>query len=130
MCSDRLIVTVPAGKVFEIDRLMGHCRHFSPGDIRLALGQAGFEIETLWRWGFPFHVVYKRLINAFPDATVNHFAGRKYSATERFIGRLITWLFYLNLTDFSVSNQIIVSARIREPIPTAVDNNSSTKGVT
>ena len=114
MCSGRLIVTVPAGPIYSIDRAMGHVRHFTPGDIRSALDLAGFDVEVLWRWGFPFHVIYKHLINAFPESTMRRFAGRPYSRADRLLARFATILFYLNLRDFPVSNQIIACARAKD----------------
>lgn len=96
MCSAHLILTVPAGPVFPIDRLMGHERHFTLEVLSPALREAGFEIQRAWRWGFPFHTLYKRLINLSPEASVRRFSSGKYGTTERAVSRLLTWLFYLN----------------------------------
>jgi 2-polyprenyl-3-methyl-5-hydroxy-6-metoxy-1,4-benzoquinol methylase len=129
MCSGHLILTVPMGKVFKIDRMMGHCRHFTAPEIVRALEQNGFQAETVWRWGFPFHTMYKRVINAFPDAAMRRFAGKTYSRSDRLIGRLTAWLFYLNARDCGISNQLIVGARICENNHLTEEEAMSEKGV-
>lgn len=112
MCSGHLILTVPRGRIFEIDRQMGHFRHFDAADIESALVQSGFKPLTVWRWGFPFHCLYKRLINVRPTAATQAFAGGSYTPSAKAIGRLITWLFYLSLRDCRLSNQLVVSAEV------------------
>jgi hypothetical protein len=78
MCAAHLILTVPAGRVFPIDRLMGHHRHFGlPALCAAARGR--IRAERAWRWGFPFHTLYKYLINAFPQASVQRFSSGSYS---------------------------------------------------
>jgi len=96
MCAAHLILTVPAGRLFPIDRLMGHHRHFRVATLDPALRDAGFQPERVWRWGFPFHTIYKRLINAFPDASVRRFSSGSYTAADRAVAKALTWLFYLN----------------------------------
>ena len=110
MCGRRLILTVPSGKVFPIDRMMGHHRHFSPAELLQALRQSGFEPERLWRWGFPFHTLYKHLINLSPELSVKRFSTGAYTSTDRMIAKLLTWLFHLNLCHLGV--QLVVRARV------------------
>ena len=109
MCAGHLIVTVPAGKVFPIDRLMGHHRHFALETLCAALGRAGFVPERGWRWGFPFHTAYKHLINLAPEASVRRFSSGGYTATARAIAILIKWLFYLNSRHLGC--QLLIRAR-------------------
>jgi 2-polyprenyl-3-methyl-5-hydroxy-6-metoxy-1,4-benzoquinol methylase len=49
MTRGHLILTVPSGKVFPIDRRMGHYRYFAPDELRQGLRQTGFEPERVWR---------------------------------------------------------------------------------
>jgi SAM-dependent methyltransferase len=107
-CSRHLIVTVPSGRVFPIDREMGHYRHFSPQMMVDALRQSGFEPRVVWRWGFPFHTAYKYLINLSPDASLKRFGGGSYSWTEKAVGRVLTALFYANTK--RVGAQLVVLA--------------------
>jgi SAM-dependent methyltransferase len=96
MCAGHLILTVPAGRVFPIDRLMGHERHFTLDVLSGALRDVGFQPERTWQWGFPFHSLYKRLINLSPESSVRRFSGGSYGPAERIVSRFLTWLFYLN----------------------------------
>jgi SAM-dependent methyltransferase len=97
MCRRYLIITVPTGRVFPIDQKMGHVRHFSSEDIRNYLKTHGLKVLLLKKWGFPFHTLYKYLINLRPNACLDHFAEAKYGRFEMFISRLLRLLFYLNI---------------------------------
>ncbi len=97
MCSQYLIVTVPAGRVFPIDQRMGHVRHFSANDIRSFLKIHGFKVLMLVEWGFPFHTLYKYLINLKPNACLDRFGESEYGRFEKWISRMLCSLFYLNL---------------------------------
>ena len=108
MCRRYLVLTVPSGKVFPIDRLMGHHRHFSPDELSEGLQRVGFEPERMWCWGFPFHTLYKHVINFSPESSVKRFSTGAYTATDRALACLLTGLFYLNL--FRLGSQLIVRA--------------------
>jgi len=110
MCATHLIVTVPAGRMFPIDRLMGHHRHFALETLSEALGHAGFVPERARRWGFPFHTAYKHLINLAPDASVRRFSTGVYGPTTKAIATLIRWLFYLNSRH--LGSQLVIRARV------------------
>jgi SAM-dependent methyltransferase len=110
MCGAHLILTVPAGRVFPIDRLMGHERHFTLDLLSDGLRDAGFEPVRAWRWGFPFHTLYKRLINLSPEASVRRFSSGSYGVTERAVSTLLTWLFYLNSR--RAGAQLVLRARV------------------
>jgi SAM-dependent methyltransferase len=109
MCARYLIVTVPSGRVFPIDRMMGHHRHFLQDELCQALQEAGFGIERVWRWGFPFHTLYKYLINLSPESTVKRFSSGAYTALDKAIAKLVTWVFYLNLRH--LGPQLVLRAR-------------------
>src|SRR5207249_11138603 len=97
MCSQYLIVTVPTGRVFPIDQRMGHVRHFSAGDIRSFLQVNGFKVLMIREWGFPFHTLYKYLINFKPGACLDRFGEKKYGPLEKLISKTLCALFYFNL---------------------------------
>jgi SAM-dependent methyltransferase len=97
MCRRYLIITVPTGRVFPIDQKMGHVRHFSSTEIRDCLKPHGLRVLLLKKWGFPFHTLYKHLINLRPNACLNHFAEAKYGRLEMLVSTLLRLLFYLNL---------------------------------
>lgn len=109
MCSGHLIVTVPSGRIYPIDRQMGHVRHFTAAEMTLALEASGFKVRNVWQWGFPWHSLYKRAINSSPEAMLNRFSGGEYSATDRWLSRAITGLFYLNTKRFG--SQLVTLAQ-------------------
>jgi SAM-dependent methyltransferase len=106
-----LVVTVPAGKVFPIDRMMGHVRHFTPDELVAGLARAGFASERVWRWGFPFHTLYKTLINVSPEATMGGFGQARYGWKEKAVAGALTAAFYLNLRQSRFGRQLVVRAR-------------------
>lgn len=110
MCKRHLLLTVPAGPVFPIDRSVGHLRHFSPESLAPALRAAGFEPEIVWRWGFPFHTLYKSAINVFPDRSLQTFASGDYGAGQKVVAALVTASFYLNARDSRFGRQLVVRA--------------------
>jgi SAM-dependent methyltransferase len=112
MCNRYLLITVPSGRVFPIDRKMGHVRHFSPENIMVSLENCGLKTLLLKSWGFPFHTTYKYLINFRPDSFLERFAETEYGKFETFIAKLLRLLFYLNLQ--TVGLQIFCLAEIED----------------
>jgi SAM-dependent methyltransferase len=95
------IVTVPGGKKSRFDELIGHRRHYTKRELRHALESAGFRIERLFAWGFPFHNLYRTAVRvasrlAFksgePQAGTSSFTDRAYALT----GRVMKPLYYAN----------------------------------
>jgi hypothetical protein len=111
MCSGHLIVTVPAGKLFPIDRMMGHHRHFQAEEFAEGVREAGFAVERSWQWGFPFHTLYKSLINLSPESSMKSFGAATYGASQKFIAGLVSASFYLNLRNTRLGRQLVVLAR-------------------
>ncbi len=112
MTARHLIVSVPAGPVFPIDRAMGHHSHFTSESLRHLLEGAGFEVRFIRRWGFPFHSLYKAAINLRPEQTMESFAGGSYGPLQRFTGNLLRYLFYLNTR--GVGWQLFALARVQQ----------------
>lgn len=93
-----LIVTVPCGPLFPIDRMVGHTRHFSPADIRAAMAGTGFAEVSVRRWGFPFFNLYKHAINWSPERMADSFMSEKpYSPAQKLVARLAYLAFRLSL---------------------------------
>jgi hypothetical protein len=91
-----LILTVPKGNIFPIDRSMGHVRHFNYQLLSTELQKSGFNIKYYVEWGFPFHTIYKHLINIFPGYFCAEFANKPYSSTKIIFSKLLEGLFYAN----------------------------------
>jgi len=97
MTKGALILTVPCGPLFPIDRAMGHTRHFSAYEIGAALGKAGLAPVKLVKWGFPFFNLYKHAINISPERTMAGFASTsQYGLKEKVISSLVYGLFRLS----------------------------------
>jgi len=96
MVSRYFIITVPKGRIFPIDRKMGHKRHFSKETIHRLLKKNGFFVVEYIEWGFPFHTLYKYLINIFPNYFNLAFAECKYNFYKRLLSELLSFAFATN----------------------------------
>lgn len=110
MCGRYLLITVPRGPVFPIDKAMGHVHHFTKDSLTQLLTSHGLEVLSIQEWGFPFHTAYKYFINLSPDDCLQRFAGREYSFFERLISKIVSGLFYLNLPSNGL--QIVCLAKV------------------
>ncbi len=76
-----------------------------------ALEAEGFRVLQSWRWGFPFHTLYKLIINETnPDAFVQAFSEGRYDVKKRLLSELIYALFHLNLYRLGWQKIILASA--------------------
>jgi len=81
-----LLITVPCGPVFEIDRRVGHKGHFKPKEMVEALKKEGLHVIKLEEWGFPFFNLYKHMINLWPDKMCESFLSeKKYSFRQKIL---------------------------------------------
>lgn len=111
MTAGHLLVTVPAGPVFPIDRAVGHREHFRAPELAALLDRHGFEPLRVRSWGFPFHSAYKLAINLRPQAMLDRFAGGRYGPAQRATATLLRWIFHLNRVPFGW--QLVAVARAR-----------------
>lgn len=105
-----LFVTVPCGPVYEIDRRVGHLRHFSPDEIGNAVTDAGLEVIRAQAWGWPFFNLYKKLINVNPDKMMDSFlSSKRYTFSQKALGELVYLSFRISLP--IMGQQLFLSAR-------------------
>lgn len=104
----KLIVTVPSGKLFEIDKKVGHYRHFNRAMLDNALKKYPGIRYKIFFWGMPFHALYKHAINLFPEKTYSGFAQSKYSAKQELLSDILYYLFFLNLKTGFEANQLFL----------------------
>ncbi|MBI5815859.1 MAG: methyltransferase [Nitrospinae bacterium] len=98
MAARRLIITVPSGPVYPIDRMMGHTMHFTAERIGEAMAKAGLKVVKIERWGFPFFNLYKRLINMNPERVMESYsAPGKYGFRQIAMASLVAASFRLCL---------------------------------
>ena len=57
-----IVITVPSGPVSAYDRHIGHRRHFRPSDLAGVIVAAGYEVDHIGRYGFPFFNLYRLLV--------------------------------------------------------------------
>lgn len=105
------IISVPSGKVFKIDKKVGHYRHFNSNMIKEELEKNDSIDYKIFYWGFPFHQLYKFFLNLFPDKTYHTFTKSKYSMNEKIISSIINFLFYFNLKSKFETNQMFIVIR-------------------
>jgi SAM-dependent methyltransferase len=98
MTNQWLFITVPCGPLFEIDRRVGHTRHFTVTEIGSAIEEAGLKVRKLQKWGFPFFNLYKHAINLCPDKMCESFLSSKaYGPKEKIIASASYGAFKLSL---------------------------------
>jgi SAM-dependent methyltransferase len=98
MTEQKLFITVPCGPLFEIDRRVGHTRHFSAHEIGAALQDAGLRVKRLECWGFPFFNLYKYAINISPDSMCKSFlSSNGYSLKQKLLASATYLAFKMSL---------------------------------
>ncbi|MBI4641880.1 MAG: class I SAM-dependent methyltransferase [Candidatus Tectomicrobia bacterium] len=107
-----LIMTVPSGKVYPLDKGFGHIRHFNGRYLKREIERDSFRISDLFLWGFPFHSLYKILINLAPHHTETLFSQSEYGLLQRMSSEVLHLLFYLNIRGmgkqlFAVAERIV-----------------------
>lgn len=112
MSNRYILITVPSAKVFPIDKKVGHFRHYQPRDLIGELDKNGFKTIKWIKWGFPFHTLYKHLINLGWNPKMHQeFTLKPYGLGQKMIAYLIYPLFFFNLN--SLGYQLFVLAEKR-----------------
>ena len=111
----RLVITVPGGPMSAFDRHIGHRRHYTPESLRDLLEASGYEVETVFRAGFPFFNLYRlaviaeggKLIDDLGDESVD----RPVSKMQSWVAKAFDAAFHLNLTRSPFGWQIVAVTR-------------------
>lgn len=110
MADKYLLITVPSGRIHKIDRIVGHIRHYQGYELADEIKKYGFYVVLFKRWGFPFHTIYKYLINLTdPEKVYESFATGSYSITKKLFSQFLYCLFYLN-DIFGFGSQLFILA--------------------
>lgn len=105
-----VLLTVPSGKRYPIDQKVGHLRHYKPEMLLKPLHDNGFSAVKVIKAGFPFHSLYKRLINlGGGDGISEKFSTNRYGKKERFVADMIYLLFSFNF--FPFGSQLVILAK-------------------
>jgi hypothetical protein len=111
MTRRNLVITLPSGPRLTMDRLVGHHQHFQGPEIVEELRRHGFVKIKAWHWGFPFHSLYKYLINRVePEKLYESFGQSSYTFSKRLISNILFLLFFLN-APFNRGCQLFVVAQ-------------------
>jgi SAM-dependent methyltransferase len=102
------IISVPSGKIFYIDKLVGHKNHFNHKKITSILQNISKISYRYFYWGFPFHIIYKYTLNINPENAYRSFASKDYSPLKKFISAVINFLFFLNIKLKFTTNQMFI----------------------
>jgi SAM-dependent methyltransferase len=116
MTRQHLLITVPGGKLGQVERRLGHHRHYKGPEIVSAIEALGFEVVMVRRWGFPFYDLFKATINRVaPDKVFDAFtlAQRPYSFSKKMMSHGLYAMFFVN-DPFPWGDQLIVLARKRQ----------------
>lgn len=110
MSSKYVLLTVPSGKRYPIDKKVGHLRHYEPDMLLKPLKQHGFVPVKVIKTGFPFHSLYKRLINLGGGTKMaEKYSASRYGTLQKLFAGCIYLLFYLNIPWGGV--QLIILAK-------------------
>jgi SAM-dependent methyltransferase len=91
-----LVITVPSGKMDAIDSEVGHVRRYAKGEIEEKLHKAGFEVQIIRNWGFPFYSPFYRMI--FKE-TSKDLRGGKVTFLKKCVASFVYLIFKLNVCD-------------------------------
>lgn len=97
MAGRYLLLTVPAGPIRGTDVPMGHRRHYTERDLRELAGRHGFTPVASFAWGFPFHSLYRVLVDKVADAAMSAFGQTRYGPLQKLVSNLLYLLFFLNI---------------------------------
>ncbi len=110
---ENLLLTVPSGKFDQGDTQMGHYRRYSKNELFQKLEIAGFEVISVWEWGFPFYSpIYRKLISRTSEKSRTG----KYGIGRKFISTVLYYLFFLNVINKG-DRLIVVAKNSRENSP-------------
>lgn len=113
-----LVLTVPGSRPTRLERALGQRRRYTRRALERLLSEAGYDVEAVVAWGFPFHSLYRLVLRAAtwnavdasgaprpprPHVVLGHHA----------LGALFRPLYYLNSS--LVGPQLFAVARWRAP---------------
>jgi SAM-dependent methyltransferase len=107
----RMVVTVPGGPMSAFDKHIGHRKHYSPQDLESLLLNAGFRVEKVAGFGFPFQNLYRLVLIARGSGLIQ-MVSQKPSLLIRSGYHIFNALSWMNLNRWGW--QIVAIARLPE----------------
>jgi len=108
------IITVPSGPRTMYDKYVGHRQHFSEKSIKSLLETAGFEINHIFKAGFPFFNVYKILVLLGGKRLIRDSKNNSHRILHSITMTVFAYLFKLNLSHSKWGWQLIVEAKFKK----------------
>jgi SAM-dependent methyltransferase len=110
MARKYILITVPSGKIYPIDEMVGHRRHFEGPELAAELDNCGMRIVRMKRWGWPVHSLYKYAINKFAAPQLyKEFAQSRYGCIQRIVSDCLHVIFFGNDL-FNKGSQLFILA--------------------
>lgn len=110
----KLILTTQAGRIHRTEASVGHLLHPQVNELKQWLGNAGFELESFRRWGWPGFTFLKYLTDLGGDWMLERFGSGKYSSSSRCISEVLyylTWISSLRTSPFGPQYIILACKR-------------------
>jgi SAM-dependent methyltransferase len=108
----RMVVTVPSGTVTAFDRAIGHVRHYDLDSFEKILERDDLAVERSYRWGFPFHSLFRVLVG-FAGVAPSQCTDANFGLLATVAFRVLDWLFYLNARSRVLGRQLVAVAVTR-----------------
>lgn len=94
MTGEYLLIVVPLGPLFEVERVrVGHVHGYSRKEFDAKLRKSNFEVVLAFQWGFPVYNLYRRILHELPEAATTG----KFGAGKRLSSFLFYYLLFINL---------------------------------
>jgi SAM-dependent methyltransferase len=106
----RLVVTVPGGPMSAFDKHLDHRRHYTKGELRALLEEAGLRVEEAAAAGFPTFNLYRCVVIARGDKLVDD-VNDEPGLAARVVMAAFQGLLPISLFDAPWGWQIVASAR-------------------
>lgn len=100
------VVTVPSGAMTPFDKAIGHLRHYDLDSLGTLITAGGFTMHRLYRWGFPFHTMFRILVGLFKTVPAQ-WTDEGFSRTTGFVFSILNRVFYLNRKSRRFGRQLV-----------------------
>ena len=98
------------GKYNSTSKLVGHFRHYSKKQLVDMVSKTELKIVWAYEWGFPFHSLYKYMLDQLPAEKQAQIGLGKYGFTKKLLSHILFGVFYFNRFDRG-ANVILLAKR-------------------
>jgi trans-aconitate methyltransferase len=115
MTSKYLVVVVPIGPLFEVERVrVGHVHGYARKEFESRLRSSGFHVIRVMQWGFPVYNLYRRILHKLPESATTG----KYGLWKKLNSLLLYFLLFLNLPFWGERYFALCTPVDNHPMPT------------